>query len=77
MTRVIALMTLAALGLSEHRSMNRSTLMALSWGNPATVRNIGDGAVSTHECRIFINDARISGTDDTYPRADGFTDRHS
>ena len=47
--------------------------MALTWGNPATVRNIGDGAVSTHECRIFVNSAGTSGTDHTCPRADGFT----
>ncbi len=48
--------------------------MDLTWGNPATVRNIGDGAVSTHECGIFVNGAGISGTDDACPRADGFTE---
>jgi hypothetical protein len=37
----------------KRRATNRSTLMALAWGNPATVRNFGDGAVST------LGDARL------------------
>jgi hypothetical protein len=37
------------------------------------VRNLSDDAASTLAYRIVVNGARISGTDDSRPRGDGFS----